>query len=393
MCILINYSEAGDLKFMLISYLVTSLNVGGAEMMLYRLLQKLNREKYEPVVVSLLPLGEIVKKIDSIGVRVYSLNMQTKFDITVLLKLYVLLKKLQPDILHTQLFHANFLGRIIGRAAGVPVIISSIRNTVFGGRFRELLIKWTDWCAMRTTTICKAAGYRMVEQGIVPANKLEVIYNGIEIKEYDNLISTEEKHQLLNEIGISDDRPLILAVGRLEQQKGYPYLLEAMRLLKLQGQPFFLAIAGRGKLKAELEKKVGEYGLQSEVCFLGVRDDVLRLMAVADMLVLSSIWEGLPGVVLEAMASGLPVVATAVGGSPELVIEGKTGFLVPPKDPVSLTESIAKVLSLSAEERLQMGQAARVRVKENFTLEKMVASYEELYKKCLQEKGLWMIRR
>jgi len=330
----------------------------------------------------MLPLGSVAEKIKSEGVQVYSLNMRFKADIGALWRLYLILEKVKPHILHTQLFHANLVGRIIGSIAGVPIIISSIRNTFFGGKMREFLLRWTDRWAVKSTIICQTAGNRMVKNGIVPEAKLIVIYNGIDTKSFD-IHTTQQKAEIQEELGYPSKKALLLAVGRLHKQKGYPYLLESINLLKNQGHPVELAIVGTGEMLPHLEQQVKKLDLEDCVRFLGVRDDVPRLMAIADVFVLSSLWEGLPGVVLEAMASGLPVVSTSVGGAVELVVDGETGFLVPLKDPVAMADAVSHILALSEEDRALMGRAGRNRVEQNFTLDKMVSAYEKLYAECL----------
>lgn len=366
-----------------IVYLITGLNVGGAEMMLCRLVKGLDRVRFDPVVISLLPPGPVAEKIQAEGLPVYSLYMASKLDAWALWRLYGLLRRLDPVILHTFLFHANLLGRVVGRLAGVPVIISGIRSTKFGGRWRELALRWTDRWALRTVVVSRAAGDRMLRQGVVPPGKLRVIYNGLDVTAFPVNPPSEDIAGVRREMGVPPEWPLLLAVGRLQKPKGYPLLLEAMAILQERGVSCFLAVAGDGEMRAALEEQAVRLGLGDCVRFLGLRHDVIALMAGADALVLSSLWEGLPGAVLEAMAAGLPVVATAVGGTPELVVDGVTGFLVPPGDPAALAGAVAELLRLPAEKRKEMGQAGRRRVEENFTIDRMVRAYEDLYTECL----------
>lgn len=367
-----------------ICYLITDLNIGGAQMMLYRLTKNLDKIGFSPTIISILPFGPLAGRIKAEGIEVYSLNMKSKFDIRVIWRLFKLLKQVKPDILHTHLFHANLLGRVLGKFAGVPIIISSIRNTVFGGKMRENLIRFTDGCAMKTTAICKAASNRMIKQRIVPEGKMQTVYNGLEQGEYNLKFSDEERKKVRKEIGITDNRFFLLAVGRLEEQKGYPVLLKAMQYLKNKNYSCQLAIAGKGSMERELKKLIRGFKIEDDVKFLGIRDDVPELMAAADLFVLSSLWEGLPGVIIEAMASSLPVVSTAVGGAPELVLDQKTGFLVSPDDPEALADAVTKMIELSREEREAMGEAGQEIIKAEFTVGKMVDNYTNLYKECLE---------
>lgn len=376
----------GEIKKVKICFLITGLNIGGAEMMLYRLIEKLDKSRYEIVVISILSLGEIAFKIRKLGIEVISLEMKSKLDISVIMRLVRLLKEKKPTILHSYLYHANLLGRIAGKIAGVPLIISSIRNTIFGGKIRELMLRYTDFCADATTIICEAAANRMYERKVVPKEKLHVIYNGIDPQLYQ-IYKRDDKDKILSRLSLSTGVPVLLTVGRLQQQKGYQYLIQSSFELKNRGHNFVWLIAGEGELRPYLEQLIISYKLQQEIRLLGIRDDVPMLLCASDIFVLSSLWEGLPGVVLEAMAAGLPVVATNVGGTPELVEDGINGFLVPPANPTMMADAIEKLFKMSEEGRRKMGDVGMEIVKEKFTIDKMVSGHEQLYMHFLWKKG------
>lgn len=372
-----------------IVYLINGLSEGGAEMMLYRLLERLDRNMFQPEVVVLLKFSsQLQEKTEALGIKVHVIGVRSKLDLGAFFRLKGLLKEISPDILHTQLFAADILGRLTGKMLQIPVIITSIRNIYYGGFGRYFLFKLTEWCADRTTFVSRAALDRFVELKVVPAEKAVLIYNGLDTGRFYHGLSGNEKLAWRRKQGLPGEGCLFLAVGSLTRQKGYGVLFKALRELKQKGFMFNLVIAGQGPLKQELEAEVKELGLSGQVTFLGRSGKVPELMAWSDLLVLASFWEGLPGVVLEAMASELPVVATAVGGTPELVVEGKTGYLVQPSEPEQLARALEKVLELSTEERLALGQAGRARVEENFSLDKMVKAYETLYEETLREKIL-----
>ena len=372
-----------------IIYLIIGLGRGGAEMMLYRLLERLNREVFNPVVVALLKFsGPLKDKIDSLKIEVYVVSPKTKLDLFIYFKLYRLIKEHSPVILHTQLFAADIMGRIIGRLLKIPIVITSIRNIYYGGFGRNILLRWSERFADKTTFVSKAAAQRFRELKIVPVEKTQVIYNGIDPDLFYRRLSIEDKKAKRNELGLTSDGFLFLAVGSLNLQKGYFDLLSALHMIKEKVGGFKLIIAGSGPLKNKVRLKTEELGLQKEVVFLGRCDIVPTVMAAVDALVLSSLWEGLPGVVLEAMASELPVVATAVGGTPELVIDGKTGYLVPARSPEKLARALEKIIHLPEEQRRSMGKAGRSRVKEHFHVDNMVRAYEDLYYECMREKDI-----
>ena len=202
-----------------------------------------------------------------------------------------------------------------------------------------------------------------------------MIYNGIDSDIY-SLQGVSNRDLAKKKYGFQNHIPLLLNVGGLRKPKGHIILLEAAAILKKKGISFSLVIAGEGKLRPDLERAIEKLRLVSNVCLLGQRDDIPELMSAADIFVLSSLWEGLPGVVLEAMASGLPVVSTNVGGVSELVVENETGFLVPPKNPQLLAEAIERMLLLPENQRLAM-DSRQEEGRGYFTLDKMVSAYED----------------
>ncbi len=369
-----------------IVYLINGLGSGGAEMMLLRLLERLDREKFAPEVVALLALdGPVETNIAALGIPVQVLKMKSKMDLAAVWRLAKYLQSSRPAILQTQLFAADIIGRTLGYILQIPVIISSIRNVTYGGRFRDLLLKWTDRFTMTTTFVSRQAAKRFIDQGITLPGKALVIYNGLDPTVFRVDLSLDEAVLLREAFGIPERKIFMLAVGSLTRQKGYDLLFEALAILNSSNKHYHLIIAGEGDQKRTLSDLACRLGIDSQVTFIGRSDEVNRLMAAADLLVLSSHWEGLPGVVIEAMASALPVVATDVGGTGELIIDGKTGYLVPPADPDRLAEALLKVLYLNVSERKLLGLAGMARVEQEFHVDKMVKAYENLYSDCIRK--------
>ncbi len=373
-----------------ICYLIHSLSIGGAEMMLYQLLKNIDLSSYEPCIITFVKnRGWLLESILGLNVPVYNINVRSKADVLSIWKIHRLIKTIKPEILQTYPFSSDFVGRVVGSWNQVPVIISSIHSVTFGGKIKEHAIRYTDKYALKATAICEAAADIMKKKNLVSADKLKVIYNGIELKDFSIKLTIDEKEKIRHSLGLITTDFFLLAVGRLSPPKGYSFLFEAISLLQKKGHRVVkLVIAGDGELRNALEKQVEQLNIKDSVFFLGLTDDIPRLMASADTLVLSSLWEGLPIVVLEAMASQLPVVSTSVGGIPELVIEKETGFLVSPQNPQRLADALEKMVLLPVNERKNMGLKGRERVVTHFTIDKMVAAYEQLYMDCLQEKGL-----
>lgn len=376
------------MKKIKILFLVTGLHVGGAEMMLYRLLKQLkSKGHYELTVVSILPLGQIANLVKEEFIAVHSLNMKNKLDIFVLFRLLKIMREFKPQILHTFMFHADFMGRIAGKILKTPVVISSIRNTIIGGRLRELLLRVTDKWADATTIICKTAAERMIRKKVVPSEKLHVIYNGIDAGPFQ-CPGSDEARKVREELGVKSDEFMVLSVGRLQKQKGYPDALKAAAILKKRGIRFKWFVAGDGEMRSLLDGMVKELGIEDVIVFLGIRKDVHRLQWGADLFVLSSLWEGLPGVVIEAMAAGVPVIATSVGGSPELVVHGETGYLCDSGDFESMAGYMHRMLTMDASARKSMGAVGLNKMSAVFHLDAMVGNNEKLYAQLLARKGL-----
>jgi glycosyltransferase involved in cell wall biosynthesis len=209
--------------------------------------------------------------------------------------------------------------------------------------------------------------------------------NGVDIARFTSSMTRQQARERL---GIKDDRYIIGTLGRLETQKGLPYLVEALRLLSESGSRAFLLVVGSGREEERLREMVSRFGLEVCVQFLGMRRDVPEIHRAMDVFVLPSLWEGLPIALLEAMASGLPVVATPVGGVPEVVKNGKNGLLVPTKDPVALAEALRKIRQdpLLAEE---LGREGRETVRERYSHRRVAEEVMEIYRESLRETPMW----
>jgi len=367
-----------------ILYLITGLNVGGAEVMLWGLVKNLDKEKFEPVVVSIIPIGEIGKKIQKEGIKILSLNAKFKYNLFIFLKLISILKKEKPQILHLHLFHADFLGRITGKISRVPIIISTIHNVNFGGKLREKLLEYTDKFCDLGIVVSQMVAEVMIEKGVISGRKLKVVYNGIELKNFD-LDKDISREKIRKKLGIRKNQNALISVGRLFKAKGYPYLVDAINILKKKYPDIRLLILGEGPERKKIEEQVKELRLEKNILLLGQKENVLEYLASTDVFVMPSLWEGFPMALLEVMAFGLPVVAARVGGVPEVIEDNENGFLVEPKSPDALAEKIDYVLSLSTKKKTEICKRAKKTIEEKFSLKKMVKEYENLYQKLLEK--------
>jgi glycosyltransferase involved in cell wall biosynthesis len=305
--------------------------------------------------------------------------MRHKADLLALLCLYHWLRQQRPAILHTYLFHANLLGRVLGRLAGVPLVICSERTMQTESKARYRLNRWTVGLADRVVAVSASVADFCIDHVGLPADKLVVIPNGVDLPVEPPASRQETRAELAlsaaEGLDLPPDAPVIGAVCRLDPLKGLNFLLQA--LARLAG--VWLVVVGDGPERDRLVALTVELGLAGRVCWAGQRRDVSRLLSAFDLFVQPSLHEGLPNAVLEAMAAGLPVVATAVGGTPEAVVDGVTGLLVPPADVEALAQALAGLLA-DPERRQRLGRAGRQRVAEHFSLAQMVAKTERLYR-------------
>jgi len=366
-----------------ILYLITGLKTGGAEVVLYNLVKSLDRRKFEPIVVSVIPIAEIGKKIQALGAKILSLNARFKYNPFIFFRLISILKKEKPQILHSHLFHAIFLGRVTGRICKVPIIISSIHSKYIGGFLRNRLLQITDRLDDVVTIVSQRAAETIIKSKTVSANKLLVIYNGIDLNKFI-FQDKKAKEKVREELNFKKDAKILISVGRLFRAKGYSYLIEAIKILK-KNLNIRLLILGEGEDKRKLETQIRDFNLEKNIFLLGREENVSDYLNTSNIFILASLWEGLPIALLEAMACGLPAVATNVGGTSEIIEDGVSGFLVEPKNSLTLAKKIEYLLSLEPGKRREMGMEGRKIVEEKFSLGKMARNYENLYEKLLSK--------
>ncbi|MFC2053201.1 glycosyltransferase [Chloroflexota bacterium] len=371
----------------LISYLITDLSTGGSPLALQRLLSAIDRNRFNPSVICFFYRdGYIANEIKNLHIPVINLRMTNKGRFDIILRLSRLLHDTKPDILHTWLFHANITGRILGRLNKVPIIIASRRSVNIGGVWRETLMRRTSGMNDKIIAVSEAARKAEIERSNVSSDKVVTIYNGLDPSPY-NSVSDEAGLELRNSLGIPDDALLLGAIGRLHPSKGFNDLISAMVQLKAENNSIRLLIVGEGKLLNYLKLHVYNNNLSETIKFTGMRNDIPVILSALNVLVSPSLWEGLPNVVLEAMAAGKPVVATSVGGTPEAVVDGVTGLLVPPQNPEALANAILLLLE-NSELRIRMGRAGRERVLNHFSIQRMVKRTEQLYQELMVDKGV-----
>lgn len=378
--------KAGHLRILLFT---TSLMAGGAEIQVYLIAMELRRRGHDVLVVSMRDPEALDAELVSSGVPVESLSMRRGVaNPMALFQFASIIRRFRPDVIHSHMIHANLLSRLARPLAPVPVLISTAHNISEGARWRELAYRATDRLVDLTTNVCKKCVENFVAVGATPRDRIRYVPNGLDLSRFRH--DDEVRRLLRASLDLDESTFLWLAVGRLEEQKDYPNLLSAVAALRSStdsGSPLVVLVAGEGPLLSELVAERVRLGLpEDSVRFLGQRDDIPDLMSAADAYVMSSAWEGLPMVLLEAGAAGLPVVATAVGGNEELVVNRVTGMLVPPADAPALANAMQGVMDLTYEERQALGHNATINVTNSFSIETVVDLWLQIYKGLLSTK-------
>jgi len=374
-------------------FIITGLAYGGAETQLVNLAIKLKERGWDVQVVSMLPPQAYINELKSSNIPVESLNInRDKPDPRGIFRLAKIIWRERPQIVHSHMIHANLLARFIRLFTPIPILICTAHSTQESGkrgslRIREIMYRVTDSLCDITTQVSRFGLERYIQVGAVPRHKIIFIPNGIDTNRF--YPSYETGRNLRHNLGLNDEF-VWLAVGRFEEAKDYPTMVQAFRLILQEYENTILLIAGQGSLKKEIEQYAKQLHIREKIIFLGVRKDIPELMNVADAYVMSSAWEGLPMVLLEAAATGLPIVATNVGGNGEVVLDGESGFLVPPQNSKALAESMLKLMSLEPDERRKMGERGRKHIEENYSLDRVIEQWEILYKKLLTKRGFYL---
>jgi glycosyltransferase involved in cell wall biosynthesis len=370
-------------------HIITGLSTGGAEMMLFKLIQHIDRTRYEPYVISLTTQGDLGRYIESLDVPVEALGMRRgRFQLLKFLKLMFLLRSLHPDIVQTWMYHSDLLGGIAARLVGIRTVSWAIRQSNISPKVNKRSSLYvmkicsilSHWIPNKIISCSEKARITHVETGY-DEEKIVVIANGFDLNKF--IPSLESRISVRNELGIPDNTPLVGLIARYDPQKNHEGFLEAARLInkQLPEVRFLLVGSGVDKSNSVLSQKIQKAGVEDVVHLLGRRDDIPRLMASLDVLASSSSGEGFSNVLGEAMACGIICVVTDVGDSADIV--GNTGRVVSLEDMASLAKEILYVLSLSRNERQDLSNNSRRRIVNNYEIGTIVEKYEQYFEKLI----------
>jgi glycosyltransferase involved in cell wall biosynthesis len=373
-----------------ICFIVTTLDFGGAEVQVVDLATHLVQRHWEVLILSLMHSTALEKRAAAAGIELASLGIKkTAPNPRLLIHLDTIVSEWKPNLIHSHMFHANLLSRLYRlRNRSIP-LISTIHN-IFEGKSlsqsnrRCMAYRITDPLSNFTTIISRVAYQRYATKKAVSLDKFLHIPNGIDTDVFcplDDLVPHGKKTDH------SRDDFVWLTIGSIEKQKDYPNLIRGFKKVLKLSSGARLQIVGEGSLLNEMKTLSRREGIHHQIEWLGrrQRSEILDLMRKVDAFVIASQWEGLPMVLLEAAACGLPIVATDVGGNNEVVVHNRTGWIVTPRRPYLLARAMFELMRMPVSQRREVGMAGRKHVIRHFDINHIVDTWEWLYIQCLEK--------
>ncbi len=378
-----------------ILYAIGSLVLGGSEKQMALLIKHLDQLNFNCHLFVLQPLGTLANFLKKTNVKIHdggylsekSAIAKILLLIRAQLRLCRVIRKIRPDIIHAYLPLTNFMGSVAGCILKVPLIITSKRalgthqDRYRGSRIFDIAsFRLSNWVTVNS----KAVGEDTIKRDRGNADKIRLIYNGVKLTEFTS--GNFERRKIREALHLDPDKKIIITVANLIPYKGHIDLLKAAALVREQFPASLFLLVGEDRgIRNNLVELARELGILNHILFMDRRDDISNLMAASDISVLPSHEEGFSNVVLESMAAGLAVVATRVGGNPDAIIDGETGWLVPPKQSEELALKIIDLLN-DPNKSGEWGEAGRHRAKQNFSYKRMVDEYIKLYDSSFSQK-------
>jgi glycosyltransferase involved in cell wall biosynthesis len=363
--------------------LCSSLTTGGGERQVHGIVQHLDRNRFEPHVcaISVVRGNAFLPEFEQLGVPVTVIGAKNLRSPMAYRALAGYVRREGIDLIHTHLTSADIVGRLVGRWLSVPVV-STLHNVPEDyekqQRYRYWLERYTSGLADHLAFCSEQLRQMFLRRWRLPAHKTSTILNGVAMDVYLAVPAGVPPRPA----GLG---PLITTIGRLHEQKAQEVLIEAAKFVLAAHPTARFMIVGHGPREEQLKALARQLGLADKIDFAGVRYDIPEVLGQSDIFALSSAWEGLPVVGVEAMAAARPVVMTDVGGVRDLVDHERTGLIVPPGDPAVLAQALIRLLD-DDERRREMGQAARARVSRDFSIATTAARYEALFEQILSRR-------
>jgi len=363
---------------------ITWLPVGGIERKILAVLPRLDRERFRVRLVCLRERGPLANELETLGVPVDECPMRSRLSPSGILGLSALMRKHRIDIVHAHMYRSAVPATIAARLARVPVVITQLHNVDTWETRRQ---RWLDsfLCRWRSAVVAVSECVRrdITRNLSIPEEKVHVLYNGVDVERFGG---GGRRAATRAALGLRPDDVAIIYHGRLVSQKNPEALVKIAAEVAQRRKGVVVLVAGDGPRREDLERLAAEKNVSGLIRFLGRRDDIPDLLQAADIYVLPSLKEGFSNALVEAMAAGLPAVATDVGGNAEAVEHGRSGWIVPPRDDGLLLNAVAALVD-DAAERARMSQEARRRAR-FFSIENMIANVESLYTTLAREAGI-----
>lgn len=370
-------------KYPSVDWLITQMRIiGGAERYAYWLVCELAKRGWDIRVITVVDDEMLSNQLSQQGVPVLSLSVKSKADVQVWYKLEQIWKEKKPQILHTHLFHAGILGRLVGKKVGIPLILCHQGGPENNRPIHRTIIDYGTSCFVtRYVVPCKAVGKILHRRERISLKKIDYIPNGIQPPQGCMKVGKD---------GIDKNFALpvkLVSVGRLVVEKAQWVMVRALHEMAMRNLDASLTIVGSGPLQSQIENQIAQLNLAHRTYLPGYQDNPYDWLYKSDIFLLTSLWESLSLALMEAMAIGLPVIATATGGTPELITHLENGYLIPPNSPTALADAVEYLIN-HPEIAHTMGVNAQKHILDHYTIPKIADQLENYYLTLLQEKGL-----
>lgn len=365
----------------------TYAKIGGTQKMLLEFLRHASHDRFAYYHCVLLAHDALIEEIGNLGIPQASLNMRGYWDIRAWWKLYLFIKDQQIDLMRTYGLKADIIGRIVGKLAGIPINITSVRST---DPWRKWHHVWLDRSTSNLVDLylsnSEAGRLAVHQRERIPLSKIITIPNGIDIERFDpTKINAGRVHSLREQFGLSSSTPVIGMVANLCQMKEHKTIIDALPRIQARFPRVKCLFVGADYLQGEIQRYVKEQHSEASVIFAGFQRDIPECLALLDIFLLPSLWEGLPTAMLEAMAIKRPVIATPVGGIPEILTDGETGLLIPTQHPDALANAVISLLE-SPDKAAALAEAGCHLIRTRCSIQTMAAQTEQLYERLILAK-------
>ena len=364
-------------------YVLPSLRIGGTEKHVVALASGLPKDRFSTSVCTVREQGPLGKTLQEAGIPVFHIDVNSSWSPRVTTRLRTIMKKRQVDILHTYLFGFGFHASLAARRSGVPVMVSSRREIPVWKKFRHRTLENLNNRLVDCVVACSShvADY-VLETERIASKKLCIVYNGTSLQQ-----GRQTQVESLTGLGLPTDLdgPFLVCVASLTNPKNHGMLVRAFEQISKEIPEARLLLVGEGPQKPKLELLARQLGLDSRIHFAGQVEDIRLAYSIASLCVLTSVREGLPNFLMEAMAFGIPVVTTEAGGASELVLNNETGKVVEQGDVDGFSQAVIELLQNNENARA-MGLAGRKRIKQFFSMNRMLQTYQDLYERLWKAK-------